>query len=224
MRGYAFFLFVFCMGFGLWLNDHSWNGQLFVYVGEERAPAAVRSLREYSSLDHEALYRSTQAQLMAYAELIRDEGYLGLRLGHPLMTGAGGGKEFGCQVQDHSGVYDRLEVTFVATGISENGELPHMTVDARCHSDSDLNRLDTIWIPLAQILQNPVRDGDIDLGGENMSRLYFEHMPDSWPENWVIWSVRLYREDGGATPLQFDARQLRAAETKLMSFDWKAGQ
>jgi hypothetical protein len=110
----------------------------------------------------------------------------------------------------------------MASGIAEGGESPRMTIDSKCHSDEDLNRLETVWVPLGDVVKNPVKDGNIEFADENTVRLHFENMPDSWPETWVMWSVRFYREDGSTQPLVIDAGQLRRAETRRMSFDWKA--
>lgn len=213
--------FAFCLTLGCYLNDRSWNGQVYVYIGEQRSPAAVRSISEYSPVDHQALYRTVQGQLMAYAQVIKDDEMLGLQLGHPILTGKSGGHEFGCQVADHSGVYDRMKITFVGTGISEGGEAPHMTIDARCKSKKNLNQLDTVWIPMKSIVQSPAKDQKFVFGSEDTVKLNFESIPSQWPEKWVLWNVRFYREDAPEQSLDVDAGALKQANAKLLSFDWK---
>ena len=123
----AFFILCLCLGF--YLNDQAWDGKVFVYVGEDRSPSAVRSLSDYSSIERKALYRSAHTQLLASAEVFKRDGQIGIQLGHPLLNRMSGGKEFGCQVQDHSGVFDRIEIIFMGTGISEGGAAPRVVAE-----------------------------------------------------------------------------------------------
>ena len=216
--------FIVCLCVGLWVNQRSWNGMVYVYVGEHRAPAAVRSMSDYSAIDHMALNRTAQAQLMAYAQVLKDGGQLGLQLGHPILTTSDGGRSFGCQVADHSGAYDRIQLTFVGTGISEGGEAPKMVIDADCRSEKNLNQLETIWIPMDDVLRNASKDQTFDLGGENQIQLSFESMPSQWPENWVMWSVKFYKEEAPDEGYTLDASLLKQARAQLLSFDWKVPQ
>ena len=218
---YAIPFFLFCLCLGLWVNQRSWNGLVFVYIGEQRSPAAVRSLHEFSALDQKALHRSVEAQLLAYAEIYKDQGLLGVQLGHPLLTGKNGGKEFSCQVQDVSGVYDRVEIVFVGTGVSQGGGSPRMIIDSRCHSEGNLNQLDTVWIPMQTVLLSQPKDQAFELPGENSVKLRFENIPDGWPENWVMWNVRFYKESNPEESLVMNAEMLKLGRPTLLSFDWK---
>lgn len=214
-------VFMFALGFGLWVNDRAWNGQVFVYVGEQRAPAAVRSLVDYSSMERKALYRSAHNQLLEHAEVLKRDGFIGVRLGHPLVNRKGGGKEFGCQVQDHPGVFDRIEIKFIGTGISESGEPARMTVEAHCQSLNDLNLLDVIWIPVSDIFASEPKDTEIQSYGDNPVLVRMESIPNQWPENWVLWSIRLYSNDNPDNVLVLDTPLLKEARPTLLSFDWK---
>ena len=60
-------LFLTGLGFSNWITMHSWGGAVYVYVGERRAPASVRTSSDYSAIDRQSLYRSVHAQLMASA-------------------------------------------------------------------------------------------------------------------------------------------------------------
>ncbi len=215
---YTLTLFVFSLCLGIWLNERAWNGQVFVYIGEQRSPAAVRSISEYSSLDRQALHRSAQEQLLAHAQVLRDGDRLGVQLGHPLVD-RDGGKEFGCQVQDHFGAFDQVELTFMGNGIAENGVAPHMVVTSRCRSQQDLNQLDTIWIPLGEILGTPAQDREFLFPSSDPVSVRLEHMPDQWPENWVLWSVRFFRQDDTANSLTLDSSLLRQARPDMLTLE-----
>jgi hypothetical protein len=213
--------FAFCLSVGLYVNNRSWNGLVFVYVGEQRAPAAVRSITEYQAIDHKALFRTVQSQLMAFADVQKHDGVLAVQLGHPILTGKNGGREFGCEVQDHTGVYNRVQLVFMGTGVSESGEAPTMTVDARCRSERDLNRLEPIFIPMNLVLQNAPKNQKLNYGGTDGVQISFDAMPGSWPENWVLWTVRFYRADAPEESMTVDAQQLKQGRAQLLSFDWK---
>jgi len=221
-RSYAFLIFCAGLCLGAWVSVRSWDGTLFVYVGEPRSPAAVRSLVEYSTLSHDALTRSAQAQLMSNAVIYKDSGMLGVQLGHPLIYGANGAKQFGCQVQDLSGVYDHMQLIFVGTGVTSAGEPPRMIVNARCRSEHDLNQLETVWIPMQNIMTSKPTDQEFDFPGENLIHLKLESIPDQWPENWVLWSVSFYRDDASNEQMILDSEKMRQVSDKLLSFDWKA--
>jgi hypothetical protein len=179
----------------------------------------VRTLEDYSSLDRKALYRSAHSQLLANALILHQDGRLGIQLGHPLVH-HGRGQDFGCQAQSRSGVYDRMEMTFMGTGISANGETPQMTVDSLCKSDSDLNHLDTVWIPAGQILQMKPEDQTLPTAEGVVVRL--KSIPDQWPEDWVLWSVRFYRTNNPENSMTIDNNQLRKDRPHMLSLQWKA--
>lgn len=214
----AFFIACVCLGF--WVAEHSWKGEVYVYVGEQRSPAQVRDLAEFSSINREALYRSPAEQLMSYAHIVKDDGLLGVQLGHPLVP-VEQGKAFGCQVQDMSGIYDRVQLVFVGTGIAASGELPKLIVDSKCRSETDLNQLESVWIPMQLIMSAQPKDQDYEFPGESITRLSLQNIPDAWPENWVLWEVRFYREDSEQEMLVINAKKMREASASLLSFDWK---
>ncbi len=216
----AFFVFCLCMGF--YLNERAWNGQVYVYVGEERAPSAVRTLNDYSSIERKTLYRSAHTQLLANAEVFRESGRIGIQLGHPLLSRKSGGKEFGCQVQDHSGVFDHIEIVFIGTGISEGDHPARMIVDSRCHSLKNLNLLETVWIPMQDIVNSEPKDQEMQVFGDDPIMVRLEEIPSQWPESWTLWTIRLYSENNPDESLALDTPLLKQARPKLLSFDWKA--
>lgn len=213
--------FIVCLALGFWVNERSWNGQVYVYVGEERSPAAIRSLGEYSSIDRSALYRAAHTQLLAHAKIFNEAGRMGVQLGHPLMSRKGGGREFSCQVQDHSGVFDKIELVFVGTGVAGAGDPPRMIVVSKCKSEHNLNQLETLWIPTQEILDSPARDREFVIPSAEPVTVRLESIPDQWPDSWVLWSVKLYRDGQPEQAMLINTNQLRQARPKLLSLDWK---
>jgi len=220
-NSYMSTFFMIFLWAGLTVADRSWNGAVYVYTGEYRAPAAVRTLSDYSILDRQALSRTPPVQLLHDARLFKDDFSIGLQLGHPLLNRAGGLRAFGCEVRDHSGAYDRIELRFVGQGVGEAGEPARMSVTAPCHAKENLNRLDTIWVPLAEVYRRPATDQEFEVGGPSPVSVRLEDVPAVWPESWVLMSIRLFREDDQEPPLILDTDELRQARPQLIEIDWK---
>ena len=214
-------LFLIFLALGVWITERSWDGQLIVFVGEQRSPAAVRSLFDFSSIDRSALYRSAPTQMFSSAEVVKLKGYAGIKLGHPVISKGRGAKAFGCQVPGHNGMFDRIELTFIGTGISESGGQPRMVVGAPCRALKDLNRLETVWIPMGDIFASQPKDQELQIFGDSPVSLSLVDIPCQWPEDWGLWSARLYRNDNSEKPLVMDTRLLKEARPKMLSFDWK---
>ncbi len=214
-------IFVFCLCTGLWITERSWNGRLFVYVGEDRGPTAVHGTLEYSALDRGALYRSAHNQLLDNAEIIKSGKYAGVRFGHPLIAKEKGGKAFGCQVADHRGLFNQIEITFIGTGISEGGSPARMVVEAPCRAIRDLNKLETVWIPMGDIFASAPKDQELQIFGESPVVVKLEEIPSQWPTDWVLWSVRLYRDDDPDEALFISSKLIKESQVKKLSFDWQ---
>jgi hypothetical protein len=215
------FTFAFCLLSGVWLTNISWDGKVFVYLGEERAPAAVRSLSDYSAIEMKSLDASAHLQLMNNSVVVAERDRLGIQLGHPLLHREDGARVFGCEVRDHTGVYNRISLLFVAEGVSSSAAPPQMTVVSECHSMQDLNQLETIWIPMQQIYSLPARDQEFTSNDDNPVGIGFTDMPPEWPDRWVLMSVRLFRDDNPDQSLTIDTNHLRDARPTLLSLDWQ---
>jgi hypothetical protein len=219
----AFFLAAVLAANGLAVQ--SWHGMVYVYMGQRRAPASTRTQQDYTAMDRHALSRSVHEQLMAEAKALRndDEGQVDITLGHPLVARPeGGGRDFACEIQGHVGVYNRMELTFYGTGISENGEEPHMVIDTTCSAAHDqLGALEPVTIPMQDIVSAAAKDQELQVSGPHPAIIHLQNIPARWPQNWVLTQVRFYREDDPDQELTLDARHLREAGVPLLSFDYK---
>ena len=212
--------FVAILGLGYWLTMESWNGNVYVYLGEQRAPAAVRSIKDYSSVDRRQLSASLNQQLLKTAKLQKLNGYMGVTLGHPLLKRAKGGGEFACPVQGRAGVFDRVEMVFMGTGISESGSPPLMVVEGQCRPGKDLNQMRTIWIPMDTILRSAAHDQELQIFEDQPVTVRLQQIPGQWPENWVLKSVKLFRDGNREDSMMVDSAQVREAAPKMLSFNW----
>lgn len=218
-HGFIFIFFTVCLAFGYWVSKEAWDGQVYVYMGSERSPAAVRSLRDYEPVDQKSLSDSAQRQLLADAKLVKTDGYLGIHLGQILVRGENGIREFACSVQGREGLYDRIELTFMGEGIAEAAGPGKMIVDAKCASESNLNRLDTIWLPMDEILALSPKDHDLQSRGEEPTFIKLQAIPSQWPETWALYSIKLYRRSDTDSQLKIDASDLM--QVRRLIFDWK---
>ncbi len=196
----------------------TWGGVVYVYLGEERAPAAVRNSADYSEMSYRNLGASVEEQLVSEAEVEMREGAAGIYLGNPLLRAAEG-LEFACQVKDRAGIYDRVELSFMGTGISTSGETAELIVEAPCESRDIAWALEPIWIPIRQIVSQPAKDADYQTEGEHPVKFHLRHMPDEWPPQWVLARVKLFRSDDEEVFLEIDAQKMRSARASLLTFD-----
>jgi hypothetical protein len=223
LKTFVFFIASMMMGYAI--ATQSWDGWLYVYLGEFRYPAAVRSIHDYSALDRKALFTSIHKQMLKEARLEKKQGYIGLTMGHPLFKRGIGTSDFACSVQGRTGMFDHIELTFMGVGISEGGEPPTMTVTTPCVPGKTLNRLQTIWVPTDEIFKNPAKDQELKLNSDQPMTVSLKQIPNQWPEQWVLWSVRLFNEDKSKGKSDdsylIDAAKIREASAKTLSFEWK---
>lgn len=210
-------LFLGCSLFGYWVATQSWGGSLFVYLGEERSPSSVRRSEDYSVLDRRALTRSATEQLLSDLQLKPENGSLGVWLGHPLIH-----RDFACTVNGRPGLYDRIELTFYGQGISQHGDMPMLVVESDCMSGTSLDRLAPLWVPMTDILNTPPQDQEINVPSQPPAFVRLLNIPGEWPEEWVLWSVRLIDSEASQDDWVLDAAALRtAAQGNLPTFTWK---
>jgi hypothetical protein len=214
--------FVFAVIAGFRISTESWNGSVYVYMGEQRSPAALREARDFSAVDRKAISGNLSKQLLASAKLKELNGYIGVTLGHPLFKRARGTGEFACPVHGRPGVFDKVELVFMGTGVSEGGEPPTMVVEGECAPGSTLNEMRTIWIPLKAIMASAPQDQEMQLFGDQPVTVRLRQIPSQWPENWVLQSVKLYRENNPEESMLVDSKGVREGNPKLIQFGWRA--
>jgi hypothetical protein len=208
-----------CIAAGCWMMTTTWDGLVYIYVGEDRSPAAVANLNEYYPVDNGVLWHPIEQQAFQNLKFLKRDNELGIRLGHFLLHDPAGHRQFACQVQGRPGVFDRIEFSFVGVGVSDDGKIPKMTVAANCLSEEDLAYLSPIWIPMSDIYHSEPKSQQLEFPEVGGTAIHFEDLASSWPEEWSLIHVRLYHSESGEPGLLLQPPQPELHEH--LSFDWK---
>lgn len=206
LKGIVGVLCFFALGYYIHTQSHE-IVSLGTYAGPQRIardPAAIKRVYDFSHLDGTALKYASQQRLLDGVRVLQDGSKnLGVELGHFVIKGPNGEKEFACQR------YDRVTLSFRGDGIAVAGELPTMEVEGACEIAEDINAIAAIWIPVSRILGEPVADGEFDFRDEQKVRIQFTHVSDSWPTTWQLYSVRLQDLDGAQPEMNIEPTEIR---------------
>jgi len=211
------FVFACFLCIGQWLMTVSWNGLTYIYVGEDRSPAAVKNLNDYYPVSNKYLRKSAQDQLFEGVRFMNRENELGVGIGNILLPDTLGHRHFACAGQSRASVFDRVELSFVGVGVSDNGVIPKMIVDSACEAEEDFSSLSPIWIPMSEIYQAEPKTQELHFPEFGSTAIHFENLASTWPERWTLVKVRLYNSSAKASPLLLEPKK---ASFGTLSFDW----
>lgn len=187
-------IFTFAMGFG-------WQFTAEVFSAHQtrlsasgnfpdhwRNPAAIGKGNDLSVLSGNALKKASQRRLLEDVRLVFTDKQFGIELGHFVVKGPEGNKQFACEY------YDRVQITLVAEGVAVNGETPEIQIEGDCKISKDINRMEPVWLPFEEIKDMPPR---------NLRSYFFEkekvfasvyHIGEFWPRSWRLEAVRVFNE------------------------------
>lgn len=180
---------------GVLLAKSSWDRLSFVYVGSERSPAALRGMKDFSSLRGSSLNEAAANELIDQIKLLPMDGGIRLELNQFILRDQQGHKNFVCRIGGRDGVFDRLEVTLMGYGVSEHGESPEMIVTSDCVSSDDGKSVGSIAIsiPMREVANLKPVDQSLALGDSLMTTVRLVNMTSVWPEEWQVLSVRYFK-------------------------------
>jgi hypothetical protein len=145
----------------------------------------------------------TEKEFTIISKLGHSDKDIGLELGHFVMKGKDGAKEFACQK------YSKVIMTFAGDGSAHSGELPSMEVEGACEISPDINSIAAIWIPVSRILGEPVADGEFDFREGRTSKLKFANVADEWPRIWQLRNLKLVDPTGANGDIFIEGKELR---------------
>jgi hypothetical protein len=152
---------------------------------------------------------------MTLAAAETKDGLVGIHLGNPLVRNSNGETDFACRAHGRTGLFDRMELVFTGTGISEGGENPEMTVVSACEGGTANSDLAPVWIPIVEIMKEPATDRVMNFEGAQIRLI---SMPGQWPVSWVLSRVRLFKQEDSTANWTVDAAQMRRTRPDLISF------
>jgi hypothetical protein len=188
-------VFAFAATVGSAVSMCAYDGLIFVsnhkYLANERNPAAIRKVFDYSHFDGEPLKVRSLKRLISDAQVIAQQSQVGIELGHFVTKGEGGRGQLACDY------YNRVTLKFEGEGVFEGGEKPVMTVEAPCQISADINRIETIWIPHLRLMaenKQPAASIEASFPDQSGVQFKFDNMTSVWPKEWTLISVRLYSD------------------------------
>lgn len=200
---------------GIRVVENSWQGLVFINLEDPRSPAAVPGNINFSHLKGDDLWAAAHKRLLADARLLKSNSEIGIELGHFVVGGIDGKPHAACQV------YNKVELTFAAEGLSVNGEAPEMVVLGTCGMDySSIERIKPIWIPYQRVLMDKPGNIELSFFDEKPVTLKFDHMGSEWPKEWILKSVRLYTTEDSTRALNINNAQVREVTPQAMRLIW----
>lgn len=202
---------------GVWFSAQSWNGITYYFLGDSRQPAAVRKSLDLSNLEGSALQLASQKRILEEAKVISTDHGIGIELGHFILRGEDGKKQFGCHVYDH------IQLVFYADGVAADGNVPMMSVEGACKMQTDINRISAIQIPTHKILQEKPGDLELSYLEDTPVFIHFDHVVDKWPREWTLFSVKLFSQNNpnrSIKELFIDHSQVQASTQKPLKLSW----
>ncbi len=207
-------VFVAVFAFGLMSAYRSWNSMVYVYVGSSRMPAAVPKVFDFSNLRGGDLRMASTKRLLEDAKILKGEESVGVELGHFVTMGTSGRREFACQS------YNKIEMVFFADGMAESGHVPEMTVNGGCVMGSDMNRIETLWIPNMVAAKQKTSMSEVSLDGPNPTAVKFSYVGSEWPTDWVLKTIRLYSSENPNYEMKFDQMEIRSMAPDRLRLAW----
>lgn len=193
-----------------------------MYVGGSRTPAAIRGLRDLSSLKGASLSSAAEFHFFKESELKKTKQGIEIFLNQFVMRDESGGRNFVCQVEGRPGVFDRLEVTLEGIGISEAGKIPRIIVETDCKSLPDSKTIGQIkiFLPMEKLYGLAPKDQDLSFYDETNTQLRVVQMVSEWPRDWVLKSVRYFDSKAPEKMLSLDVPKNKGPSEGAFTLSW----
>ena len=193
----------------------TWDGVVYWYDSDNsRVPAAIQKVFDFSHLQGAALQLASHKRLVADAEIKEEKGRIGIELGHFVLLGVNNSKQFACR---H---FSKIEIEFHSADMSVSGEPSIMKVEAPCSVTADINRIDTIWIPMEQIHSSKVGDFEMQVNSDPPVNFNFKNIGDRWPNAWTLHKVKMFDEDDLSRRMEVNHQQMLEMMDRPITLVW----
>lgn len=179
-----------------------------------RNPAAIRKSYDFSKLSGSALKTAGQKRLLKDIKLAWEKERVGIELGHFVVKGESGNKEFACAF------YDRVLFEFVAEGMAENGHIPQMTIEGPCEVSKNINRMEPVWLPVDQLRQ--LKPGELKgrFFPHEKVTVHVEHASSAWPKTWRLQSLKVFNQVNSQRVLEVGDEKVREHLSNSLTLSW----
>lgn len=218
----AILFFIFSFGFGMHLAQESWDGVLYVYVGEWRSPSAIQGLRDFSSLRGTSLSSAAEFQFSSQSEVKQTEEGIEIHLNQFVMRDSHDRKNFVCRVEGRPGVFDRVELKLKGIGIAEAGKSPVLTLETDCESQPHAQQIGSIriFVPMAMMYKLRPVDQHLHLYDDQNSFIRISQMTSEWPTEWRLQSVRYFSSENPQEMLTLLPSKKENPSKGVLSLQW----
>ena len=206
----VFFLVGFSISF--FSNHYQTDIAMNTMGRTQRDPAAIRKVYDFSNLDGSALSLASKQRILSGFESVRYGDSVGISLGHFVVRGPDGQKQFACRK------YNKVILSFEGEGMAVGGEKPTMQVEGPCTEAEDINKIDPLVVPVAKIMSQPVADGEFDFRDNQNIKVRFSSVADQWPVQWVLTAVKLSNDDADEVTIEREEIRSMVGRPMIVNF------
>jgi len=206
----AFILFIACAVAFQHLSLMHWKESSATLF---RRPASIPKVFDFSELQGTALEDAARKHLISDAKSIREKDRAGFYLGHFVTRNLDGKSALACDI------YNRVSMTFLAEGMAMSGDRPSLTIDASCEVGDNVNQMEPIWIPIAEIMAQKPGNMELQLNSPKPITLKFQNIESTWPTYWILSELKIYNRTDGRS-ISVDNTTIYKLSSAPLSMTW----
>ena len=184
----------------MFVVQHSWNGYLFFINDSGREPTAVPRQWDLTLVRQGRLSTQVRQILLENLKLEKkDDKSWKIEIPNFVTKDKFGYRELICEK------YNRIALEFQAEGVATSGNRPAMTFEGPCHYSSEpmAKYIQAFEIPGSIFEREKPEDFNVLVGQENQIWVRVTDVPDFWPEEWVLSSVKFFQSEKPDEDLQW---------------------
>ena len=197
-------IFLLCFYAGWQIAEHSWNGELYIYLDQTNTNKDTRGIASVQegvdSLPFSPKGVKNQQKTIVHSAKVQNlEESIQFSLGHPVLVKTGA-PTLACQ---H---YSKIDMLFIASEVSFHGHAPKLSMQVDCQFDINKPALiGPFTIPNKQILKAPIQQ---KLFRNNQGHiLLFSDIQIKWPKKWILNQISFVDDTKEKTVIPFTSQK-----------------
>lgn len=202
-KSFAFLMLLLCCSmYSYWLSnkDFEW---IVPYMGD-RAPAAVKDSEEFQKIIEKPMRVFKREAVVSSISIDNRHGRQMFSMGQFPVASAKGPNLICLE-------YPYVRLNFIADGQAVSGKQPAVKVGAPCQiNPKNKDLMSDIPLPFHDLQRWPAQDQHTQYTDPNnmMIDLKFEHMRGTWPNQWLLESVKFSKDPNGESEEQVIINQV----------------